>query len=71
MFTRKPLNFFLVPFIFERERERERERDNENECQRGRGRDRGRETQNLKQAPGSKLPAQSLTPGSNPRTMRP
>ena len=25
MFTRKPLNFFLVPFIFERERERERE----------------------------------------------
>ena len=23
MFTRKPLNFFLVPFIFESERERE------------------------------------------------
>ena len=68
MFTRKPLNFFLVPFIFERERERERE--NENECQRGRGRDRGRETQNLKQAPGSERSAQSPTRSSNSRAVR-
>ena len=33
-------------------------------------RQRERETQNLKQAPGSKLSAQSPTWGSNPRTMR-
>ena len=31
MFTRKPLNFFLVPFIFERERERETMRMNVSE----------------------------------------
>ena len=31
---------------------------------------RERETQNLKQAPGSELRAQSLTRGSNPRTMK-
>ena len=33
------------------------------------GVDRERETQNLKQAPGSKLSAQSLTRGLNPQTM--
>ena len=33
-------------------------------------RERGRETQNLKQAPGSELSAQSLTQGSNSRTVR-
>ena len=31
---------------------------------------RARETQNPKQVPGSELSAQSLTQGSNPRTMR-
>ena len=39
----------------EREREREREK---------------RETQGLKQAPGSELSAQNLTQGSNPQTVR-
>ena len=48
-------------FIFERERERERERETEYKW--GRGRERGR--QNLKQAPGSELSAQSLAWGSN------
>ena len=51
------LNIFLV-FIFERERESEQ----------GRGRERGR--QNLKQAPGSELSAQSQTRGSNSQTVR-
>ena len=46
----------------ERERERERER--------GGGADRGRETQNLKQTPGSELSAQSLMLGSNSQTAR-
>ena len=45
-------------FIFETEREKEW----------GRGRE--RETQNLKQAPGSELSAQSPTWGSKPRSMR-
>ena len=49
-------------FIFERERERERE------TKVGRGRER---RQNPKQAPGSKLSAQSPMWGSNPRTARP
>ena len=50
------LNFFYVLFLFLREREREREIDHEWE--------RGRERQNLKQALGSELSAQSLTWGS-------
>ena len=53
----------------------------ETEHEQGRGRERGRhneqvgggretETQNPKQAPGSKLSAQSPTRGSNPQTVR-
>ena len=34
------------------------------------GAERERETQNQKQAPGSELSLQSLTRGSNPRTVR-
>ena len=48
-------NFFNV-YSFLRERERE------TECEQWRGRE---ETQNIKQAPGSELSAQSLTRGSN------
>ena len=51
--------------MFLRERERERERQTEHE----QGRSRERETQNLKQAPGCELSAQSLMRGSNPRTV--
>ena len=47
-------------YLFLRERVRERERESVGEGQRG------RQTQNLKQDPGSKLSAQSLTQGSNP-----
>ena len=47
--------FFLCLFIFERETEHEQ----------GRGRERGRETQNLKQAPGSELSAQNPLQGLN------
>ena len=44
-----------------------RERDTHTEMSRGGAeRERERETKNLKQAPGSKLLAQSLTWGSNP-----
>ena len=50
----------MVLFIFETERDRA-------EQQRGQ---RERETQNLKQAPGSELSAQSLTWGSNSQTVR-
>ena len=50
-------------FIFEREGERERERAH---AEKGRE----RETQNLEQAPGSELSAQSLTGGLNWRTVR-
>ena len=46
-------------FIFERE----------TECEWEEGQ-REKETQNLKQAPGSELSAQSLTRGSNPQTVR-
>ena len=46
-------------FIFERERERER-------ASMGKEGQRERETQNLKQAPGSELSAQSPKQGSNP-----
>ena len=52
-------NFFNV-YLFLRQRETEHEW----------GRVRERETQNLKQAPGSELPAQSPTRGSNSRTVR-
>ena len=47
-------------FIFERERHTELEW----------GRVRERETQNPKQDPGSELPAQSLTQGSNSLTVK-
>ena len=53
-------NFFDVYFIFERETQR---------ASRG-GAERERETQNLKQAPGSELSAQSPTWGSNSQTVR-
>ena len=56
-------NFFNVYFC-----ERQRQRDGETECEQGRGRERGR--QNLKQAPGLELSAQSLRRGSNACTMR-
>ena len=53
--------FFLI-FIFVRERDRQ------TECELGRGRE--KETQNLKQAPGCELSAQSLTQGSNSQPAR-
>ena len=53
---------FLNVYLFLRQRETEHEW--------GRGRERERETQNQKQAPGSEPSAQSLTRGSNSRTMR-
>ena len=53
-------------FIFERERERETERDRAG-LREGQ---RERETQNLKQASGSELSAQSPTQDPNSRTVR-
>ena len=53
-------NFFLTFILFLRQRETEHER----------GRVRKRETQNLKQAPGSERSAQSPTRGSNSQTAR-
>ena len=53
-------------FIFEREREGGREREHEQ----GRGRETEKETQNPKQAPGSKLSDQSPTWGSDSQTAR-
>ena len=53
-------------FIFEGERERGRE----TKCKQERGREIERETQDLKQAPGSELSAQSPIQGSNSQTMR-
>ena len=47
---------------FERERTRERERESRGGAE--------RETQNLKQGPGSELSAQGPMWGSNPRTVR-
>ena len=61
-------------YYFERDRERDRERERERERERGStsmnggGAERGR--QNLKQAPGAELSAQSPTRSSNPWTMR-
>ena len=57
-----PLKIFFLMFIYFSERERERERERESMSRRGQ---RVRETQNLKQIPGSKLLAQSPTRGSN------
>ena len=54
------LKFFSNAYLFLRQRETEHER----------GRVRETETQNLKQAPGSELSAQSPTRGSNSRTAR-
>ena len=54
------LFFFFNVYLFLRQRETEHER----------GRVREGETQNLKQAPGSELSAQSPTRGSNSRTAR-
>ena len=53
-------SFFFLMFIFETERNRAWVGEGQRE----------RETQNLKQAPGSELSAQSPTRGSNPLTMR-
>ena len=66
--------FFKCSFIFERERERERTHTHTHthtqiECKWGEGQREG-ETQNLKQAPGSELSAQSLMQGSNPQAVR-
>ena len=47
---------------------RERERERERESKQGRGRE--RKTQNLKQALGSELSAQSPMQDSNPQAMR-
>ena len=44
--------------------------ERETECEWGRGREREREKQNLKQAPGSELSAQSPMWGWNSPTMR-
>ena len=52
------LNFVKFIYLFLRERERE--------SRNWGGAEREGETQNLKQAPGSELPVQSLTQGSNP-----
>ena len=57
--------FNFLMFIYLRERERERERQSVN----GVGQ-RERETQNLKQVPGSELSAQSPMWGSNSPTTR-
>ena len=57
-------SFFNVYFLREKERERVKAREWE------RGREGKRETHNLKQAPGSKLSAQSPMRGSNSRSMR-
>ena len=56
-------HFFFNVYFWQRERERERER-----AWAGRGRERGR--QNLKQARGSELSAQSPMPGLNSQTAR-
>ena len=45
-------------------------RQRETEGEQGRVRERESETQNLKQAPGSELPAQSPMRGSNSQTAR-
>ena len=60
------LDLFLM-FIFERETEHEQGRGRERE----RERERERQRENLKQAPGSELSAQSPTQCSHPGTMRP
>ena len=58
------LKKFLNVYLFLRERDRDRDRAGVGKGQRE------RETQNLKQAAGSELSAQSPTRGSNPRTVR-
>ena len=66
------LNFLNV-YLFLREREGERERKREGEGEKksvSRGGAEERETQNLKQAPGSELSAQSQMWSSNSRAMR-
>ena len=56
-------DFYVFYFGIYFERERERERESERESREGAERE--RETQNLKQAPGSELSAQSPMWGSN------
>ena len=58
-----PFDFIFLMFIFEREREREIQSTSGGEAERQ------KETQNLKQAAGSELSAQSPTWGSNSQTM--
>ena len=60
IFKIKILISFLKMFILERKRERKREQVGEGQ----------REGENLEQAPGSELSAQSLMQGSNPSTVR-
>ena len=61
--------FFFNTYLFLREKEKERERERETEKQNMRRGGQGkRETQNLKQDPGSRLSAQRLVWGSNPQT---
>ena len=57
-------------FIFDRVRDRERDREREREREREGGKGKERWRQNLNQAPGSELSAQSLTWGSNSQTAR-
>ena len=54
----------------EREREKEGEREKQAKHKWGRDRERDTRTQNLEQAPGSELSAQSPTWGLNPWIMR-
>ena len=49
---------------------RERQRERQSTSRGGAERERDKETQNLKQAPGSELPAQRPTQSSNSQTVR-
>ena len=66
--TLSGLGFFFFQCLFSFERERETETETETGSRGGAERERGR--QNLKQAPGFELSAQSLTQGLNPQTVR-
>ena len=61
------IKFFKV-YLFLRERQRQRQRQRQSVSEGGAEIE--SETQDLKQAPGSKLSAQSPVWGSNPRTVR-
>ena len=61
---------FFLKFIYFLERDRERQRDRERESTQAGKEHREAETQNLKQAPGSELSAQSLTQISSSPAVR-